>query len=73
MQTDSNLNELDVVVITHPILEQKVQQGAIGTVLETFDDGWFLIEFADKTGKSYAILELQASQLLKVNYEPASA
>ncbi len=62
----------DVVVLTKTIPEEKLQKGAIGTVVEVLDEneGVFLVEFADKNGEAYAILDLSEKQLMKVVREP---
>ena len=66
------LKILDVVVLKKSLPLHKLLQGAIGTVVEILDDdkNLYLIEFADTKGVAYAILDLNASQLMKVVHEP---
>lgn len=61
---------LDVVVLTKSILKEKLQKGAIGTVVELLDEEFFLIEFADKKGVAYAIVPISEKHLMKVVHEP---
>ncbi len=64
---------LDVVVLKEPLLNERLQQGSIGTVVEVFDTENFLVEFADHRGVAYAIVPLKAEQLMKVHSEPIPA
>jgi len=64
---------LDVVVLKEPLLNERLQQGSIGTVVEVFDAENFLVEFADQSGVAYAIVPLKAEQLIKVHSEPIPA
>ena len=69
------LKLLDVVVLKKSLPLQKLVQGAIGTVVEILDadKNIYLIEFADTKGIAYSILDLNASQLMKVVHEPLPA
>ena len=64
---------LDVVVISTDLPAQKLRKGSLGTVVETFDDASYLVEFADLEGATYAMPVLTASQLIKVYQEPVEA
>jgi Domain of unknown function (DUF4926) len=66
------LTLLDVVVLKKSLPQHKLLQGAIGTVIEILDKAHkhFLVEFADTKGIVYAIVDLNASQLMKVVHEP---
>ncbi len=64
---------LDVVVLKNAIPEEKLQQGAIGTVVEVLDDALYLVEFADKNGVAYAIVDLPEQLLMKVVQEPMAS
>lgn len=64
---------LDVVVLLKSLPAKKLQQGALGTVVEVFDDQYYLVEFANLQGVAYAIAELPATALMKVVREPLSA
>ncbi len=61
---------LDVVVLTQNLPEHHLPQGAIGTIVETLKGDVFLVEFADKHGVSYAMVDLPANLLMKVVREP---
>lgn len=64
------LSFLDVVVLTRSLTGQYLQKGAIGTIVEMLPKNVFLVEFADKRGVTYAIVDLPASLLMKVVREP---
>ncbi|QHV96019.1 DUF4926 domain-containing protein [Spirosoma endbachense] len=64
---------LDVVVLLTDIPAEKLRKGSLGTIVETFDNGNFLVEFADLNGATYAMPVLPATQLLKVYQKPIAA
>lgn len=64
------LSLLDVVVLATDIPFDKIRRGSLGTVVEVFPDGSYLIEFADFNGVPYAMPVLTDAQLLKVYQEP---
>ena len=64
------LTLLDVVVLTQNLPEHQLQKGAIGTIVELMGEGVFLVEFADKRGITYAMVDLPANLLMKVVREP---
>jgi hypothetical protein len=64
---------LDVVVLLTNIPAKKLRKGSLGTIVETFDNGNFLVEFADLNGVTYAMPILPATQLMKVYQEPIAA
>ncbi len=64
------LKLLDVVVLTQNLPEHHLLQGAIGTIIEILNEGVFLVEFADKNGVAYSMVDLPASLLMKVVREP---
>ncbi|GAB2566099.1 DUF4926 domain-containing protein [Spirosoma areae] len=64
---------LDVVVLLSDIPAEKLRKGSLGTIVETFTDGSFLVEFADLNGVTYALPLLSATQLMKVYQEPIDA
>lgn len=68
---EENIELLDVVVLTKPVLELGLRKGELGTVVELLDQDVFLVEFADTNGATYAMQSLAASELMKVYYEPA--
>lgn len=70
MKTMKALSLLDVVVTSTDLPAGKLRKGSLGTVVETFDDESYLVEFADAKGVTYAMPVLTASQLIKVYQEP---
>jgi hypothetical protein len=65
-----NIKLLDVVALTEPLPEYKLQRGQVGTVVEELAPDVFEVEFTDNDGRAFASLALQASQLLVLHYEP---
>lgn len=66
----SKIALFDTVVLLKAQPDRKLQQGALGTVVEIFSDGVLLVEFANEKGQAYAIVELPAGALVKVVREP---
>ncbi len=66
-------NLLDVVVLLADLPDEKLRKGSLGTVVELFDGGSFLVEFADLNGVTYALPVLSATQLMKIYQEPIEA
>lgn len=67
------LTLLDVVVLLTDSPVDKLRKGSMGTIVEVFSDGRYLVEFADLNGETYAMPVLSDSQLLKVYQEPVTA
>lgn len=49
-----------------------LRRGDIGTVVVLYDGGACEVEFADRSGRTYAMLPLTASQLLVLHDTPES-
>ena len=64
---------LDVVVLLTNLPAEKLRKGSLGTIVETFNNGNFLVEFSDLNGITYALPVLPAAQLMKVYQEPIEA
>ncbi|WP_018622157.1 DUF4926 domain-containing protein [Spirosoma luteum] len=64
---------LDTVVVSTDLPVEKLRKGSLGTVVETFDDASYLVEFANSEGVTYAMPVLTASQLIKGYQEPVDA
>lgn len=75
------LNEYDVVALkeevqaihkeTHqPIL---LRQGQVGTILMSFEDRAYLIDFADAQGNTYAMETIPVGKLMQLIYDPLPA
>lgn len=53
------IRELDTVVLTHDIVEHGLQQGDIGAIVHSYNDGAaFEVEFVTADGKTVALLTL---------------
>ena len=68
-----SLGLLDVVVLLTDIPSEKLGKGSLGTIVETFANDSYLVEFADLNGVTYAMPVLPTSQLMKVHQEPVEA
>lgn len=72
------IKEYDVVALTdeiqaiHKETKQPIllRQGQVGTVVMSFDDRAYLIDFADAQGTTYAMETVPATQLMLLAYEP---
>ena len=68
-----NLTLLDVVVLTRPMPALNLRKGEMGTIIEALDKEYFLVEFVDTKGITYAMTPVAATSLMKVYYEPILA
>jgi hypothetical protein len=50
-----------------------LRRGDTGTVVMMYDDGAYEVEFADRSGRAYAMLPLPAEQLLVLRDAPERA
>jgi hypothetical protein len=71
MNTSNHL--LDVVALIEDVPQEKLYRGQVGTVVEVLAPDVFLVEFSDQKGRTYAMLELRAEQLMTLRYEPAQS
>jgi len=67
---------LDVVALLEDLPGEGLQRGQVGTVVEIFAArpdvaGAFLVEFSDRSGRSFAFAELHPSQIVKLRYTVA--
>ncbi|TAE24618.1 MAG: DUF4926 domain-containing protein [Cytophagales bacterium] len=67
------LEILDVVVALQDRPQERIRKGSLGTIVEIFDGGRFLVEFADLNGVPYAMPILSGDQMLKIYQEPVEA
>ena len=75
------LNEYDVVALTEEIEteHQETKQplslrcGQVGTVLMSFENNSYLIDFSNSNGQTYAMETISAQKLMLLFYEPATA
>ena len=74
------LHEYDVVALTeeiqgiHKETHQPIllQPGQVGTILMSFEDRAYLVDFADTQGNTYAMETIPSEQLIPLLYEPRS-
>jgi hypothetical protein len=64
---------LDVAALLNDLPEHGLRRGEVGTLVEYLAPDVWLVEFSDNNGEEYAMVELQASQLMKLYYEPGLA
>jgi len=63
---------LDVVALLTDVPEHQLERGHVGTVVEIFD-GAYEVEFSDDDGATYAVLALEAGQVLVLHHRPQPA
>jgi hypothetical protein len=73
MVPDPELKLLDVVAVIEDAPEYDLVRGQIGTIVEVFEPGEYLIEFSDTNGEMYALVSLRADQLMLLRKKPARA
>ncbi|MEO1289392.1 MAG: DUF4926 domain-containing protein [Chloroflexota bacterium] len=59
----------DVVALTVDLLDKNLKKGQVGTIIEQLEDEVFEVEFSDLNGVTYAMLALEAEQLMILHYE----
>ena len=64
---------LDVVALTENLQSERLRRGEVGTVVETWSEGVFEIEFSDDTGKAYAFAAVPAEKLMKLYFRKDEA
>jgi len=75
------LHEYDVVALTaeiqaiHKATYQPIllRPGQVGTILMSFDDRAYLVDFADAQGNTYAMETVPSEKLMQLVYEPLPA
>lgn len=50
-----------------------LRRGQIGTIVMTYDENAFEVEFADPDGRTYALLPVSASRLMRLRDVPEYA
>ncbi len=62
------INELDLVALTHDIVDYRLKAGDVGTVVHCYDDGaGFEVEFVTAEGKTVALLTLTAADIRPID------
>jgi hypothetical protein len=59
-----------VVALLEDLPEESLVRGQVGTVLESWAPGVYEVEFADDSGRAYAMVALKAEQLMRLHHEP---
>jgi hypothetical protein len=72
MEEDGNRTErpnlFDVVALLADAPAVGLTRGQVGTVVESLDDRFVLVEFSDTEGRAYAISPCSRSELLVLRY-----
>ncbi|HVF23718.1 MAG TPA: DUF4926 domain-containing protein [Pyrinomonadaceae bacterium] len=64
---------LDVVALTEDLKSKGLRRGEVGTVVETWSEGVFEVEFSDDLGKPYAFASLRTEQIMKLHFRHDAA
>ena len=64
------MNIHDVVALLQDIPTQGLKRGQVGTIVETWTDDVYEVEFADSKGIAYAMVALHASQMMVLYWQP---
>ena len=64
---------LDVVALTENLQSEGLRRGEVGTVVETWSEGIFEVEFSDDSGKAYAFAAVPAEKLMKLYFRKDEA
>jgi hypothetical protein len=75
------LHEYDLVALTEGIqaIHKETSEsillgpGQVGTILMSFDDRAYLVDFADAQGYTYAMETVASEKLMQLVYEPLPA
>jgi hypothetical protein len=59
-----------VVALLEDLPHEGLVRGQVGTVVETWTPGVYEVEFADDSGKTYAMVALKAEQLMRLHHAP---
>ena len=65
---DTSVRELDVVALLEDIPSEKLVRGDVGTIVDAPGNGFYLVEFADRLGRTYALPALRAEQFLVLHH-----
>jgi len=59
-----------VVALLEDLPDERLVRGQVGTVVENWAAGVYEVEFADDSGRAYAMIALRAEQLMRLHQEP---
>ena len=60
-----------VVALLEDLPAEGLVRGQVGTVVETWAPGVYEVEFCDGNGRAYAMVALNAEQLMRLHHEPS--
>lgn len=60
----------DVVALLEDLPELHLRRGQVGTLVETWEQDVYEVEFADTHGTTYALAALKAEQLMPLYWQP---
>ena len=67
----ANIEMLSGVALLEDLPQEGLVRGQVGTVVESWAPGVYEVEFSDDNGRTYAMVELKAEQLMRLHHEPA--
>lgn len=75
---EATLKELDVVALVNDVPARALRRGSVGTIVHvhaatTNRPPAYEVEFVDRDGKTYALLTLQAQDLLQLHFGLSAA
>ena len=59
-----------VVALLEDLPGEGLVRGQVGAVVERWAPGVYEVEFADNTGRTYALVALRADQVMLLHHEP---
>jgi len=59
-----------VVALLEDLPEHGLVRGQVGTVVESWEPNVYEVEFADESGKAFAMVALRPEQMIRLHYEP---
>ncbi|MBK7017395.1 MAG: DUF4926 domain-containing protein [Sulfuritalea sp.] len=59
----------DVVALSHDLPKHGLVQGQVGTAVEQLAPDVFEVEFADLTGRAYAMMALKADDVMILHHD----
>ena len=66
----AELELLSVVALTEDGLAKDLRRGQVGTIVETLGPDVYEVEFNDDHGRTYAMLPVRSSSLMRLFHEP---
>jgi hypothetical protein len=64
---------LDVVALLRNVPAKRLARGQVGTIVERLAPDVFEVEFSDDQGRTYALLPVRASELMRLHHQPVQA